>query len=234
MKFTRPEQWLKRYYLGVTRSVSAPSAGELQYQSLFTRDLGQLGLNDVYYPTGDSANSSLLYCLLRIVRDTPVTSILELGCGESTRLLSDLRTIKPIEIVSVEHDPFWRDLIAGQVQHPIELCPLESRNVLGRSVDAYTWSKRVMDGQYDMILVDGPHGTRRHSRRGALEVIEKTLADDFIILVDDAERRGEADTVQEIQQLLSSQGKRVQTRALGGLQTQVLLFSEKMSTVRSF
>jgi predicted O-methyltransferase YrrM len=234
MKFTRPTQWLRRHYLAFTGSVSAPSAGELQYQNLFSRDLGQLGLNDVYYPTGGSANSSLLYCLLRIVRDTPVSSVLELGCGESTRLLSALRAIKPLEIVSVEHEPFWRDLIANQVDHPIELCPLQSRNVLGRTVEAYTWSKRVLEGQYDLILVDGPPGTSRHSRRGALEVIEKTLADDFIILVDDAERRGEADTVQEIQRLLSSQGRKVQTRVLGGLQTQVILFTDKMSTVRSF
>lgn len=234
MKFTRPEQWLKRYYLGIARSVSAPAAGELQYQSLFTRDLRQLGLKDVYYPTGDAANSSLLYCLLRIVRDTPVRSVLELGCGESTRLLSHLRAIKPLEILSVEHDLFWRDRIAEEVDIDIELCPLESRSVRGRRVEAYRWSKRVFDGKYDLILIDGPVGTRRHSRRGALEVIETTLSEDFIILVDDAERRGEADTIQEIRSLLASQGKKVQTRALGGLQTQVLLFTDKMSAVRSF
>ena len=124
MKFTRPEQWLKRLYQDFARSVSGPGTRELQFQSLFQRDLRRIGVEDRYYPTGSAANSSLLYCLLRIVRDTPVCSVLELGCGESSRLLSDLRAIKPLEIVSVEHDSLWRDRIAAEVDHEIELCPL--------------------------------------------------------------------------------------------------------------
>ena len=234
MKFVRPEQWFKRFYLGIARTASAPGARELQYTNLFRRDLNALGLADCYYPTGSAANGSLLYCLLRTVRESPVCSVLELGCGESTRLLNALRSLRPLEVLSVEDDAFWRDHIASEVDHEIVLCPLESRSIAGKVVDSYAWTEEILKRRFDLIVVDGPRATRRFSRWGALEIIENTLADDFVILVDDAERRGEADTIHGIQQLLERQGKRFDMRVLGGLQTQAMIFSEAMAVVRSF
>ena len=171
LKFVGPDQWFKRFYLAAARSVSAPGAREIQYTNQFRRDLATMGMEDCYYPTGSAANGSLLYCLVRIVRESPVQTILELGCGESTKLLSALRAFRPFDILSVESDPFWRNHIADLVDHEIALCPLEPRNIEGKRVDCYAWTEEILQRRFDFIVVDGPRATRRFSRWGALEVI---------------------------------------------------------------
>src|SRR3546814_16016062 len=48
---------------------------------------------------------------------------------------------------------------------------------------------------------DGPQGSARNSRWGALEILERSLADEFIVIFDDAERRGEQEPAMEFQRM---------------------------------
>jgi hypothetical protein len=59
---------------------------------------------------------------------------------------------------------------------------------------------------YDFVLVDGPPARNTEetifNRLGAIELIENNLADNFVAIVDDAERRGEAALVNLIRRKL--------------------------------
>ena len=61
------------------------------------------------------------------------------------------------------------------------------------------------DSKFDLIIVDGPPANtpaNRHHRSGCLQVVDRWLDNDFILIFDDAERRGEAETIVACRELL--------------------------------
>jgi len=192
-------RWLNPVAEVVSKNVF-PSArlfgSELIYQAIVHRELARLGIDRPFYPVRSAATYSYLYLLIRICTELPVRSVLELGCGQSTLLLDELSRMKNLEITSLEHDEGWAKRIATQCERVgLERRPLERRRLAGADAEVYDFD--AADRRFDVLLVDGPRGTRRNSRRGALAFVESALAEDFIIIFDDAERRGELDTIGE-------------------------------------
>ena len=60
---------------------------EIVYQQLVFRDLRNLGIHDDFYPVGSAASYSLFYILLRSLMTLPVTSVLDIGAGQTSLLL---------------------------------------------------------------------------------------------------------------------------------------------------
>ena len=147
-----------------------------------------------FYPIGGAANYSLLYLIYRIQTEFAPTATLELGIGQSTLLLDALGAGG----VSIEHDEDWAAIMRTKVEREILTHPLEPRSYRGVEANSY-----VFDGSkaFDFAIVDGPQGSARNSRWGALEILERSLADEFIVIFDDAERRGEQDTAMEFQRM---------------------------------
>jgi hypothetical protein len=56
------------------RVLTAPSL-EAVYRDLFIRDLAAIGVNDAFYPVGSAANHSLLYLVLRCVRELGIRKV---------------------------------------------------------------------------------------------------------------------------------------------------------------
>lgn len=175
---------------------------ELVYRELFLRDLARMQIQDTFYPIRGAANYSLLYLILRLLSEFRFQSVLELGCGQSTILIDRIRQQKTtFSATSIEHDPFWSQEIQAEVTHTIQTIPLKKQVINRRTTSFYDVGH--LKGPYDLIIVDGPNGTPRRSRWGALEIIEHLLADDFVLLFDDAERRGERDTIAACRRLLT-------------------------------
>jgi predicted O-methyltransferase YrrM len=193
------------------KSRTEPSA-EAIYHYLFTRDLRSIGIEDVFYPVGSAANASLLYLILRCLRELEIKSVLELGCGQSTLLIDKVKARLGLDcaVRTVEHDAFWAKAVARNVHHDIVSTALEPIEVAGHAIGYYRLDA-ILDGgrTFDCIIVDGPPAytkALRYARLGCLKVIESCLAPDFVLILDDAERDGEAAAVAACRDLLRRRG----------------------------
>ena len=207
-------KWFGPPFLSLARAIQHPAVmygQELLYERNFAHALDRFGLENRYYATEGSASFSLLYLLLRAVTELPLKYVVELGCGQTSLLLDALQQVQPLQTVSLEHDPEWARRIQAQVEHPVVQADLVERRIRGRLVWTYDFDLAGTKS-CNLLLVDGPPQATRHSRWGALEWVERGLGDDFLILFDDAERRGELDTIEETLALLREQGRSFRTR----------------------
>ncbi|WP_174298606.1 hypothetical protein [Sphingomonas bacterium] len=171
---------------------------EVIYRDLFLRELARLGEEDRFFPTGAAANHGLLYLILRIGAEFRPRAVLDVGAGQSTLLWDALHRRGLVgEVVTLEEDPEWGARIGAQVAHDVLVTPLRPARVNGRSVMTYDWAAAGAGRRFDVIVCDGPRGTPRHSRGGVLSMLDDR-PDGFALVLDDAERDGEQDTVAAI------------------------------------
>lgn len=171
---------------------------ECIYRDLFLRELARLGEEDRFFPTGGAASYSLLYLILRIGSEFRPASVLDIGAGQSSLLWSMLQRRGLVgEVLTLENDAAWGERIQAQVTHDVLVTPLRMAEIAGQSVLTYDWARALNDRRFDVVVCDGPRGVARNSRRGVLSALA-TLPADFALVVDDAERDGEQDTVAAI------------------------------------
>ena len=195
---------------------------EAKYATMFNEAFrSNTGEAPAFYPTAGAANYSLLYTLMRCLTELPVAKTLELGMGQSTILLDALSA----DAVSVDHEKPWVERMAGRVKHPCVHAPLVERQVHGYAVPCYDF----VASQFDMILVDGPQGARRRSRWCSLDILDKCLGDEFIVIFDDAARKGEQDTVREF---LTS--RNAELHLIQGSDAQIIIYTPKFAVVKYF
>lgn len=203
------------------------------YRHLFVRDIARAGIDDVFYPVGSAANYSLLYLVWRCVRDLPITAVLELGAGQSTLLLDKARGAlgARFAVRTVEHDEFWARAVADNVAHAVVQAPLVPTRVGERQIAYYDLERALaQDERFDLIIVDGPPAATRdarYSRIGCVNVLERCLADDFVVIVDDAERDGEAAAVDACRDLLRRRGAAFSETAVAAAKRQHVFASER-------
>lgn len=192
----------------------------------FEAILKERGLNKAFFPFKSSANSSLLYLIARCFREFNIKSVLEMGVGQTTFLLDELRKNMEFEIVSLEHDPSWRTDIQQRVQHPIALAPLVSDQFDNIEFSFYDCKDELKSKKFDLIIVDGPPGIgQRWPRFGIVPIVRQNLASDFVIIVDDAERRGERRTCSRLKKELKAQSILHHTNLVRAAKTQFVVAS---------
>ena len=207
---------------------------ETVYQGIVHRELARLGIDRPLYPVRSAATYSYLYLLLRICTELPVRRMLELGAGQSTLVLDDLAARGSLEVTTLEHDSDWAEHVGARCKHArITHAPLVRRRIRGRQAETYDAGEGVV-GPFDVLLVDGPRGRRRHSRRAALEFIEGRLGDEFVIVFDDAERRGELDTIAEALKLLDARGTDYSTTLVRSVNSQFVIATRGMRAASFF
>ena len=173
---------------------------EVVYQNLVTRDLSSLGIVDDFYPVMGAANYSLFYLILRIVRP-----VLDLGAGQGSLLLSRLQEKRLVgTVLTVEHDADWAGSIRSQVSHEVLHSPLTPQTVAGYETQTYDWAAILAKGPFDLVVCDGPVGAPTRSRWGVINVLQ-ALGSDFVVIMDDAERPGERETIKAFSRLLYAQ-----------------------------
>ncbi|HLN27472.1 MAG TPA: hypothetical protein VK395_06985 [Gemmataceae bacterium] len=193
-------------------------------QALFSLECGLARSGyvlDDFYTDGAAANPSLQLLLLKCLRFSRPQRILELGSGQTTKLLTCYQKANPdSHVITLEQDADWarrmRALIPQEAQgHDYRYRPLEKRVFLDprscRPIHSL-WYRDVADlraRRFGLILVDGPdHGAKGteftpYSRSGILEYIPGILDDSWILVFDDAERYGEIMTTRLCEAILS-------------------------------
>ncbi|GAB5504366.1 class I SAM-dependent methyltransferase [Pyruvatibacter sp.] len=200
---------------------------EIVYKQLFERELESIGLNDEFYPLNGAANYSLLFLVLRVIRKYKRLRVLELGCGQTTLLMS--RLIEKgfeLEVDSLENSSAWAErtrAIASKVN--VIYSQLEVRKIRGLSFQGYSLDALDL-GKYDLIVVDGPAGSKGISRASAIELASSHLEKDFIMIVDDAERFGERRMLRQLLKLLEGRGQTFHRSTTRAMKWQVVIASD--------
>lgn len=211
-----------RTLAGHTDPFARDPAMEVIYRDLFRRELGRIGEEDRFFPTGGAANYSLLYLILRIGLDFRPSSVLDIGAGQSTLLWSMLHRHGIVDdVLTLESDADWGARIAAQVSHEVMVTPLRSVPVAGRPAMTYDWPAARAGRRFDAIVCDGPNGTARRSRCGVLHMLDEA-PEDMVLVLDDAERPGEQETVAAIHDRLQADGIDYGVGVVRAAKTQVL------------
>ncbi len=196
---------------------------ESSYRHLFLRELGRLGLEDDYFPVGGAANYSLLYLIQRIAMTFRPKRVLDVGCGQTTRLWDRLHGKGLVgDIVTLENDAGWAEHIGSGVEHAILVSGLAPAVIAGGVVETYDWGMARARGPFDVIGVDGPLGTPRRSRAGVLSLLDEQLPQDFVLFMDDCERPGEQETLGLIHDRLTAMGRDYAAGAIQAAKSQVV------------
>lgn len=210
---------------------SSLHAKELLYQELFGWLCERNGLTKRFDPVRSAANHSLLWLLGRILEENELSSIIELGAGQTTLLLDGLCRESSTAVLTLEADPFWAKEMGAKVEHEVRLAPLVPSRREGRELRGYDLSSLSAEQRFDLVLVDGPRGTRGLSRAGCLDLLDRHLADDFVVLFDDAQRVGERRTIDVCRRLLRARAPELHEVEVTALKRQVVFASERYRRV---
>lgn len=181
-----------------------------------------------------AGNYSFFYVLNRILSDYKPEKILDLGLGESSKFISAYLENYLFESTHtiVEHNEDWiKSFLANNslsTRSDIRHCPLKEIDVKGYISNSYVGFNDKIKGKFDLYIVDGPFGSERYSRYNIVSLIKKMEKnDEFVILMDDTNRRGEQDTLIDIKKCLDSLCIRYYQGDYQGNKDVTLIASEK-------
>ena len=218
---------------------SARHASEAVWAQIFNNTISEsLWLKDKTFSPGRWAvGYPYLYVMYRVLNETRPKRILELGLGQSTRMIAQYAAaFQDVEHIVVEHDPEWVEFFCNDFPLPknTKVVMLEREMVPYKDAEAvrvFKGFKETFQGQkFDFISVDAPLGgdMKQYARIDVLNLIPDGLSDHFVIMVDDCNRIGETNTVKEIQQCLADYQIGHQTGWYQGEKISVLICPVRM------
>lgn len=156
-----------------------------------------------------------VYFLVRILNSMKPKSILELGLGQSSKVISNYynyyNKLENIRYEIIEQDNEWVEFYKSEnyIDDKIKINILPLIKVYNKEynteVNVYdNFKKNLINKKYDVISIDGPFGSEQISRIDILECIPECLNKSFIIIIDDYNREGEKNMVFELENILKS------------------------------
>ena len=193
---------------------------EQTYQGIFTQQCRARGINDVFYPVGAAAGRSLLYLLTRVMSEFPVANVVELGSGQSTVLLDKLLSEGSIRR-AYERNVDWAARIGSRVKRStVPHSPL-TKQVF--EAQTYVRLSGIAPAPFDLLLVDGPNGTDRLSRFYRVPLVAAQPGNEFMVIIDVADRPGEQETIAVLITILRKRGIDFKLNYLHGRNTQAVI-----------
>ncbi|MDR0911039.1 MAG: hypothetical protein LBM96_00375 [Methanobrevibacter sp.] len=201
--------------------------------------------NQSFSLNNGAANYSFLYLIYRILDEMDIKNILELGLGQTTKITSQYANYnKNSYLTVVDDDKNWIDSFSNQLNlsenisiktADREKCPKFEEN------NSFKYKDLDLKDKFDLIIVDGPFGYNpengvksTYPRTNILDLIDNNIKDDFIIIIDDYDRKGEQKTAKLLMEKLSKKGLKYHVFRTWALKNQIAIFSEKYSFIRWF
>lgn len=154
-----------------------------------------------------------LYALVQILELVKPLKILELGLGQSTKVISEYcKSTTGTEHIVVESDETWIEFFLKQLElgknSTIMSCGISEIFFKEKEiVPVFEGLKDKIKGKkFDLIIVDAPIGGRQKvfSRVDILSLIPDGISDTFVIFFDDSNRRQEINTIKEVEMILQN------------------------------
>ena len=190
---------------------------------------------------GWAANYSFIYMLYRILDNVKPQNILEMGMGQTSRLTSQyIAYCNPEATLDIiENDAGWISTYQPQLAQndniKVHQCDLEFFTYDKTECRKYKdLEKAIGNTKYDLIIIDGPWGAEQKlPRSNVLDLIKNhNLAEDFIIIFDDTERKGEQNTSAQAVHLLQEQGIECFVFQRNGIKAQTYITSSSKSFIQ--
>ena len=180
-----------------------------------------------------AGNYSFFYVLNRILMDYKPKSVLDLGLGESSKFIStylDNYLLESRHII-VEQNEDWiksfQEKVLLSKRSVIVHCPLKEIEIKGFRSNSYDGFKEKITEKFDLYIIDGPFGSDRFSRYDIVSIVDKMkLEDQFIIMMDDTNRKGEQDTLSDILNSLNTKNIKFYLGEYKGTKAVTLIVSE--------
>ncbi len=166
------------------------------------------------FPGRCAVGYNYIYIMTRILDSVEPHAVLDLGLGISSTLISAWFKHSQFEDgchTIVEQDTRWANfyLKKNKLSPCSKLIITEcvEKKYKGNIVNAYKDFKKNISGkQYNVISIDGPWGSGHYSRRDIVPLLPDILTKDFVIIMDDSNRIGEKETIEEIINVLEKNG----------------------------
>lgn len=175
-----------------------------------------------------------LYAMFHTLSQIKPKSILELGLGQSTVVLSRYSSAHPGTMhFVVEPDYDWINFFQNEyaLSYPTRILQMPTELVSYKDKDNIRAFKSFAGGfagqRFDLIVIDSPayNGSTAFARIDILKLLPDCLNEDFAIIIDDAEHEGIKNTVSEIESSLKTAGIEYQKGRFSGEKDCILLTS---------
>lgn len=194
--------------------------------------------NKTFSPGRWAVGYPYLYVMYRVLNETHPKRILELGLGQSTRMIGQYAAaFDDVEHIVVEHDQEWIDFFCNdfELSGRTQIVKLDREMVPykeAEAVRAFKGFKETFEGQkFDFISIDAPLGgdMKQYARIDVLNLLPDCLSEDFVIMIDDAGRLGEMHAVDEMVKRLNDYGVSVVKGRYCGAKDMILFCDRKNS-----
>lgn len=179
--------------------------------------------NQPFSPGRAAIGYPTLYALYRILDEFQPKSILEMGLGQSTKMIGSyvkwkVNRNEECSHIVVEHDKTWIDFFNNSfelssgtkvVQLDLSKVEIDASWVDGGKTEVNIYvgvGEQLKEQKFDLIFIDGPFGSPVYSRIDIIDLIPECLNESFILMLDDAERHGEQNTLTLIRNFLAESG----------------------------
>ncbi len=183
-----------------------------------------------------------LYVMYRILNEVHPKRILELGLGQSTKMIAQYATsFDDVKHVVVENDKSWIDFMlksfqlserSSIVQLDLEMATYKE----DKAIRVYkNFKEQFVHSKFDFILIDGPIGSdmQQYSRIDILNILPGCIGEDFVIMMDDCERTAENQTTLEIERCLKRYSIPYKRGRYVGQKEFVLILSKNLEFITS-
>ena len=185
---------------------------------------------------GWAANYSFIYLLFRILDKTNPQNIIEMGLGQTTKVTSQYIAYKnPLSsLIVCEHNQDWinhyRLELPQSDKIKIQLMDLDYFEFEGQENNKYKdLESFIQNKKFDLPTGGG----KNFPRSNIIDlVMGHHLADDFIIIFDDAERKGEQLTIEKTKEELERQNIEFIEFSRKALKTQYIITSKSKSFIQ--
>jgi len=216
------------------------STSEISWAAVFnsTTASSEWLLDKAFSPGRWAVGYPYLYVLYRVLNEIQPKRILELGLGQSTRMIAQYAEAhEGTAHIVVEHDDAWIDFFSRnfRLSASTRVLKLAWDYVPHKDAEAvrvYAGFAEALDAQrFSLISIDGPLGgdMNEYARIDVLSMLPGCLEPSFVIMLDDYERDGEAHTMEEMQNALTEAGIEYARCVYSGEKDLALLCSADLS-----
>lgn len=182
------------------------------------------------------------YILYRVLNEVRPKHILELGLGQSTKIIGQYSDYyKEVQHTVVESDSQWIEFFMHnyplQENTDILQCNYAMEDFQNHSgVRVFEGlEETIKDKQFDLIIIDAPFGgdMTEFSRIDILKLLPQCLNDSFVIIFDDINRLGERNSFNTILKVLEANDIAYAVGSYHGQNITGVIVSDDLKYIRS-